>query len=223
MPSSRRIRLRRERPRLLAGEDLPPVPRQQRSREKRERIKEAGLALFAEKGYSGTAVEEVARRANLAVGGVYQHYRSKRQLLLALTDDLLQDLERLQLVPPRGQDVRRGLHTLLSRALTTDLRYLGVYRAWEEAVLSDPELGVLHRQIHAWTTQRILDALRRLQRVPGARRGVNLPALARVLDTLFWSFLSESLHLGTTEVRQWVSSATHLVYHALFTQQSSRR
>lgn len=211
------------RPDLLAGEDLPPLPRQQRSRERRVRIKAAGLALFTRKGYEGTSVEEVARRARVAVGGFYLHYRTKRQLLLALTDDLLQDLERIDLVPPPARDVRSGLRELLSRVLSRDLRYLGAYRAWQEAVLSDAGLAARHRQIHVWTTSRIVDALRRMQRIPGARRGVDLPGLGRVLDTLFWSFLAQAVHLPKVDVSRWVDGASHIVYHAMFDDPSRER
>ena len=83
-----------KRPNLLAGEDLPPEPQQKRSLENRVQLKIAALALFGEKGFERTSVEEIARRANLAVGGFYLHYRSKRQLLLALMDDLLRGPER---------------------------------------------------------------------------------------------------------------------------------
>jgi AcrR family transcriptional regulator len=69
----------RTRPNLLDGEDLPPEPLQNRSREKRTRLKAAGLALFREKGYERTSIDEIARKAHLAVGGFYQHFGSKRQ------------------------------------------------------------------------------------------------------------------------------------------------
>jgi AcrR family transcriptional regulator len=119
------------RPNLLAGEDLPAEPSQERSREKRARLKAAALALFGEKGYEGASVEEIARRADLAVGGFYQHFRSKRQLLLALMDELLDHLSRLDLRPKGPADIRAGLRAFLSRAFATDLRFLGAYRAWQ--------------------------------------------------------------------------------------------
>src|SRR5215471_5368697 len=93
------------RPNLLAGEDLPPAPVQERSLEKRARLKAAALALFGERGYEGAAIEEIASRAGLAVGGFYQHFRSKRQLLLALMDELLEKLSRLDLRPGAAHDV----------------------------------------------------------------------------------------------------------------------
>jgi AcrR family transcriptional regulator len=207
----------RTRPNLLIEEDLPPAPRQKRSLDKRARLKTHGLALFGEKGYEGTSVEEIARRAKLAVGTFYQHFRSKRQLLLVLMDELLEKLSQLDLGPTAMADVRAGLHALLSRAFSTDLRYLGAYRAWQEAMLSDPELARKQKDIHAWTTSRVLAVFQFLQQLPGARPEVDVPGLARVIDSFFWNLLAHALHMPKTELDRWIDSATHLIYHALFT------
>ncbi|HXZ43160.1 MAG TPA: helix-turn-helix domain-containing protein [Terriglobales bacterium] len=205
------------RPNLLAGEELLPEPQQKRSLAKRERLKAAALALFGEKGYEGTSVEQIARRANLAMGSFYQHYRSKRQLLLALMDELLGHLGRLELRPKSGGGIRTGLRELLSRAFATDLRYLGAYRAWREAALSDAGLAQKQQEIHDWTTARVMAVFRLLQQLPGARPGVDVAALARVMDSFFWNLLAQALRLSKTELSQWIDAATHLIYHALFT------
>lgn len=204
------------RPNLLAGEDLAREPRQKRSLDKRARLKSAALALFGEKGYESTSIEEIAGRANLAVGGVYQHFRSKRQLLLALMDELLARLDRLDLRPQESADIRAGLRTLLSRALATDLQYLGAYRAWQEATLSVVELARKQEQIQAWTTTRVTTALTLLQELPGARDGIDLAGLARVLDSFFWNLLAQAARLPEAELNQWIDAATHLIYHAIF-------
>ena len=130
----------RRRPNLLTGENLPADPRQKRSLEKRAQLKAAGLAVFAEKGFEGASIDDIARRAKLAVGGFYQHFRSKRQLLLVLTDELLERLSRLDLRPQTIADTRTALRELLARAFSHDLHYLGAYRAWRKAVLSDADL-----------------------------------------------------------------------------------
>lgn len=211
------------RPNLLAGENLPAVPLQKRSLDKRARLKTAGLALFGEKGYENTSIEEIARRAKLAVGTFYQHFRSKRQLLLALMDELLEKLNQLNLQPQAVTNVRAGLRGLLSRAFSHDLRYLGAYRAWQEAALSDPQLVRKQEEIHKWTTGRVQRVFRFLQTLPGARQGVDIPGLARAMDTFFWSLLAQAGQLRRAELDQWIDSATHLIYHAMFTDNLSRR
>jgi len=205
-----------KRPNLLAGEDLPPAPLQKRSLEKRARLKAAALALFGEKGYERTSIEDVAERANLAVGTFYQHFRSKRQLLLALMDELLEKLSRLELRPKGAGDVRTGLRDLLSRAFSEDLRYLGAYRAWREAALADSGFARKQRQIHAWTASRVETVFRLLQQMPGARSEVDLPTLAKVMDSFFWGLLGQAAGMPKAELKQWIDAATHLIYHALF-------
>jgi len=210
-----------KRPNLLAGEDLPPEPVQRRSLEKRARLKAAALALFGEKGYERTSIEDVAERAKLALGTFYQHFRSKRQLLLALMDELLEKLSRLELRPGGARDVRAGLHALLSRAFSEDLRYLGAYRAWQEAALADPAFARKQRQIHAWTASRVETVFRLLQQMPGARREVDVSTLAKVMDSFFWGLLGQAAGMHKAELKQWIEAATHLIYHALFEDKST--
>jgi AcrR family transcriptional regulator len=211
------------RPNLLAGENLPAAPLQKRSLDKRTRLKTAGLELFGEKGYENTSIEEIARRSKLAVGSFYQHFRSKRQLLLALMDELLEKLSQLNLQPQGATNVRAGLRGLLSRAFSHDLRYLGAYRAWQEAALSDPALVKKQREIHKWTTARVLRVFQFLQTLPGARQELDVLGLARAMDTFFWSLLAQAGRLSKPELNQWIDSATHLIYHAMFTDNSQGR
>jgi AcrR family transcriptional regulator len=208
---------RKMRPNLLVGEKLPPEPRQKRSLEKRSELKAAGLALFGEKGYEATSIDEIARRANLAVGTFYQHYRSKRQLLLALMHELLDGLSRLDFQPQAAGDVRGNLRKLLAHAFATDLRYLGAYRAWQEAVLSDSDLVRKQKLIHSWTTSRVINVFRLLQNHPGSRRSLDIAGLARVMDRFFWGLLAQAMRLPRAALNQQIDAATHLIYHAVFT------
>lgn len=206
----------KRRPNLLAGENLLPQPSQKRSREKRARLKTAALSLFGEKGYESTSIEDVARRAKLPVGTVYQHFRSKRQLLLVLMDELLAGLSQLSLQPASGPNPLEGIRGLLARAFSRDLRYLGAYRAWQEAALSDPELAKKQEEIHAWTTARVTALFQFLQQLPGARSGVDVPGLARMMDSFFWSLLAQASEFSKAQLNQRIDSATHLIYHAMF-------
>jgi len=205
------------RPDLLAGEELLAPPRQKRSREKRDRLNAAALALFGEKGYEGASIEGIAERAGLATGGFYQHYRSKRQLLLALMDEWLERLASLDVRPPAQGSSRERLHALLTRAFSADMKYVPVYRAWQEAALADPELARKQQEIHAWTTTRVLAVFRWLQSMPGARRSVDLEGLARAMDAWFWSLLAQLPRMRKPELKRWIDAATHLIYHALLT------
>jgi AcrR family transcriptional regulator len=211
------------RPDLLAHEDLPSPPHQKRSLEKHARLRAAGRALFGSKGYERASIEEIALRAGLAVGTFYQHFRSKRQLLLSLMNELLEKLSQLNLRPAAGDNPRAGLHHLLRHAFATDLEYLGVYRAWQEAVLFDPELARKQADIQAWTTARVEALFRLLMEQPGARQGVDIPGLAHIMDSFFWNLLPQAKDMPKVELDRWIESSAHLIYHALFTDLPGKR
>ncbi len=52
----------------------------------------AALAAFAEHGYHGTSVRDIAARAGLSVPGLYHHYPSKQSLLQGLLGLTMTDL-----------------------------------------------------------------------------------------------------------------------------------
>lgn len=52
--------------------------------DKRERILDAALSLFAERGFHGTPVPLVAERANVGAGTIYRYFASKEALVNAL-------------------------------------------------------------------------------------------------------------------------------------------
>lgn len=65
--------------RAYGADDLPPILR-------------AALDCFAEQGYHGTSVREIATRARLSVPGVYHHHASKQALLVAVMEHAMEDL-----------------------------------------------------------------------------------------------------------------------------------
>jgi AcrR family transcriptional regulator len=60
-------------------------PRYQRRKEDRpQEITAAALAAFADKGYAGTRVEEVAKRAGVSKGLLYLYFKTKEELFKAV-------------------------------------------------------------------------------------------------------------------------------------------
>jgi AcrR family transcriptional regulator len=203
------------RPRLLAAEVLPSGPRQKRSQQKRSRLLAAALALFGENGYELTGIEAIAQRAGVAVGSFYQHFRSKRQVLLVLMEELLEGLEQLDLRLKPAGTIRGGLRAVLQAGFSHDLVYAGAYRAWREAILLDPTLRPLQRRIERWTRARVSNAFESALQLPGARKNVNVALLAQLMDRLFWDLLGQLGNLTAAELEAVLDCLTDLIYHAL--------
>lgn len=199
------------RPEMLLGEKLARVPSQWRSRIKRGAILRAGVELFERNGYEATSIGDIVRRAGTSVGGFYQYFRSKRQLLLVLMNELLQKLEQIEMQPSGQTDLRSAIESVLRAGLATDLAYAGAYRAWREAMLSDRQLAALDEQVRAWTTGRLRAVFEMIAQLPGARRGVDIPLFSAVMDRLFWDLLASDLRSNS----QLVDTIGHTIYYSL--------
>lgn len=56
------------------------------------RVLASALTAFAEQGYHGTSIRDIATGAGLSVPGLYHHYRSKQDVLMALMVAVMEDL-----------------------------------------------------------------------------------------------------------------------------------
>jgi AcrR family transcriptional regulator len=118
-----------------------------RARQKQDRearIVEAAADLFQERGFQETTMQDVADRAGLAVGTLYNYFHSKSDLGLALvrrdTDEGLAAGVKIVKNPP--EDPVRAFTTLLARAMAPFARH--DRRLWRElvsAALRDPKLA----------------------------------------------------------------------------------
>jgi AcrR family transcriptional regulator len=203
-------------PMLRTARPGPSPPTQVRSTERRAKLLKAGRLLFGRKGYEATSIGEITSRAGAASGAFYQYYSSKQQFLIALMNELIERLGRLDLRPKPGASMQTSLRRFLAAAFRVDSAYYGVVRAWQEAVLSDKDLGRMQRKIELWTQARVLGVLKRLRQHPNALSGRDLPTFARMMDRHFWSLLARGSRLTSREFNREVKVAADVIYYYLF-------
>src|SRR5262245_1460837 len=117
---------------------------------RREVIEQAALELFAERGYHGAAMDEIARRAGVTPPVIYDHFASKLALhkrLLERTRDELIAMWTEQLAGEQPASER------LPRALDAWARYVQRHpyapRMFFVETTGQPEIQVLHREVQA--------------------------------------------------------------------------
>jgi AcrR family transcriptional regulator len=69
------------------AEPKPPGTRERAKAERRRRLKDAALAVFAEKGYEGATTREIAERAGVGAATLFRYAQEKRDLLLMIVND----------------------------------------------------------------------------------------------------------------------------------------
>ncbi|MEX0664548.1 MAG: TetR/AcrR family transcriptional regulator [Acidimicrobiia bacterium] len=115
-------------------------------RQTMNRLLDAGLRVFAERGYHASRVDDVVRAAKASHGTFYLYFTNKEDLLRALAVDCAQELTRLaETIGPVTPDEagRAELRAFLGRFLDTYRRYGPVIRAWMEDQVGDREVDRL--------------------------------------------------------------------------------
>ena len=81
---------------------------------KRPRLVEAACSVFAEKGYASTRVADIAERAGVGKGTVYEYFTSKEELLFAVFESINRDISaRMDAALAAGGSTEEQLHNLL--------------------------------------------------------------------------------------------------------------
>ena len=113
-------------------DDVSEPPRSRRKRmtgkERREQLIDVGRTLFAERGFDGTSIEEIAAVAGVSKPVLYQHFPGKLELYLALLDT-------------QAEALSAAVHEALARTDDNRMRIHGVLTAYFEFVDRDDEDG----------------------------------------------------------------------------------
>ncbi|MCW2614358.1 MAG: transcriptional regulator, TetR family [Frankiales bacterium] len=96
--------------------DRRPVAGRPRG-ETRQRILDTALALFAEHGYAGTSIRDIADELGVTKAAVHYHFAAKEQIVLALLEPMLAQfaevVERQAQAPTGPRDLLLGVREVL--------------------------------------------------------------------------------------------------------------
>jgi AcrR family transcriptional regulator len=122
-----------------------PRSQSERSETTKRAVVAAARALFADRGYDATSMEQLARHAGISKGALYHHYKDKSDVLAAAYEDLEQELSvRILTVASTHHDpidaLRGGAHAFLDACCEPATRRLALidapaglgWRRWRE-------------------------------------------------------------------------------------------
>jgi AcrR family transcriptional regulator len=151
---------------------------------RRALIVEAAREVFAEAGYAGASMEEIARRAGITKATLYDHFTSKQALHLWLLDRQREELNRL------GQEQMSGEGTLeqrVARTFDAFFRYVNeqpyAWRMLFRETTGDATVAAEHRRIHAEASEVIAQLLFPNAEAPFVTDGLD-PALVNGIGEL---------------------------------------
>lgn len=180
------------------------------------RLSDAGMRVFAERGYHQSRVDDIVRAARTSHGTFYLYFANKEDLLRALAADCAAAMQSLADEVGAIDRTDAGFDALrdfLARFVTTYRRYGVVIRAWMEDQVSDREVDRLG--VRAFTD--IASALGSRMEESGARQPVDVTASVAALMALLerFSYAVASRDIGFDD-DEMLDSLARLIHRGFF-------
>ena len=144
----------------MSTHETSPPRRRLRASERRELIERTATEVFAEHGYRGALVEEIARRSGVSVPVLYDHFPSKQALHRRLLERHFAELRAIwrDHVPGDDPPAQR-----LARAFDAWFAYVETHPfAWKmlfRDTSGDPEVQAIHAEVAARSRAALLPLL----------------------------------------------------------------
>jgi AcrR family transcriptional regulator len=128
--------------------------REERARRKRQRVVDAALRLFLERGYVATTIDAIARAAAVAPATVYQAFGTKRELLARILDQAIAGDARPAALLERDwvrqasqhPDPRQRLASVIQHTSHVAARTAPIKEIMRDAAAADPAVRQLLRE-----------------------------------------------------------------------------
>jgi AcrR family transcriptional regulator len=172
----------------------------------RRAILDAAYELFLEQGYSATSMRQIAERAGLALGGIYNHFDSKEEIFREI---LLEQHPYRQVLPvilaSPGDNVEEFVRNS-AQALVTELgkRPDFIKLMFTELVeFSGKNLG----SIVPHTLPQVLPILHRFMKMRNDVRKIPPPVLFRAFLGMFFSYYMTEFLLNNVNIPEMHENA----------------
>lgn len=165
--------------------------------ERREVIERVATEVFAERGYAGASIDEIARRAGVSAPVIYDHFASKRELHARLLERTRDELLAMWVAALSGEQAaaERIPRAIEAWAAYVEAHPFAARMYFREASSGDPEVEATHRAIHD-------QARAGLAAILGTEPGAEWIAGA---DPLSLEMAAEVMRAGLTGLAVWWS------------------
>ncbi len=192
-----------------------------RNQDKREQIVQAGLRVFAAKGFRKTSVEDIIREAKVARATFYHYFKSKKDIFLELTGLILDNIYNIvardfRVLPESEQAVVDRMEHALSTAFEyfrDNRSFAAVY--FSEAMGMNPQLDSKVIEFQGRASQLVANVVREGQE-KGMFREVDPYIVGTTLAfapqhiAILWMLTGER-----ADVSQLVSSLVDFLFYGL--------
>lgn len=192
--------------------------REERARHKRQRVADAALRLFLERGYVATTIEAIAREAAVAPATIYQAFGTKQAILARILDQTIAGDAGPAALLDRGwvkqasqhPDPRQRLALVIQHTSQVAARTAPIKEVMRDAAAADPAVRQLLREDdqRRYLTQQALvdliigqDSLR-----AGCDRDHAAATFFAMINSHCYQLLARHLGWSPADWQQWLTS-----------------
>ena len=188
----------------MSSENGIRTPQQARSIEKRNRLVDAAMVLFGEKGFQGTNAKEIAGAAGVSVGTFYAYFTDKKALLLEILGRHMTEVDmsvftELQTLIRNGATGREIMRRAIRRGHESHHHSPELLRIMLSMRYTDEDFA---RMVAAQSRDMIAKLTRLLAAMGGSLRIADLEAAALVVANAFEETMHSVAVFGTDIERE---------------------
>lgn len=200
-------------------------PKQARSKQTKEKIVQAAIQLFQERGYEKTTSNDIASEAGVSVGSFYVYFTDKRQLLLTIFDRLADELYKNIFAGFKPEylfdsDLRRRIRQAIANTIADKQKHSGLHRVVSELLLKDPDFAARHKVVMQRSIAKLHELIS-LAHKAGIAWEIDVEAAAFVVHRVVFD-LSQGYVTGCCEFdkERAIDALADMIYRFVFKQRN---
>lgn len=200
---------------------VPSDPKQARSKQTKEKIVQAAIQLFQERGYEKTTSNDIAAEAGVSVGSFYVYFTDKRQLLLTIFDRLADELYKNIFAGFKPEylfdaDLRQRIRQAIANTIADKQKHSGLHRVVAELLLKDDDFAARQRAVMQRSIAK-LNELISLANKAGITWNIDVEAAAFVVHRVVFD-VSQDYVMGCCEFEKdrAIDALADMVYRFVF-------
>lgn len=185
-------------------------------RSTRDRILEAALEVFFEKGFGEATVNNITEVAGTSHGTFYIYFKNKRDLLWDLVQVTFGKLYYSTQDPWKKGNIYDSLEQSVRGWFRVQTEYWKIIRIWQEVAYSDEEFAALWEHLSKTITLRIQQNIEASIQTSTCRR-VNPPVVATAISGMIEHYAHIVLFREEKfDLEEIVTAIADLWYHAIY-------
>jgi AcrR family transcriptional regulator len=182
-----------------------------RGQRTRQRLLDAGVEVFATRGYHSARVDDIVKVAKTSHGTFYLYFANKEDLFRALAEEVATEMRTLaDSLPPVTADAAgsKALRVWLGAFADVYEHYGPVIRAWTEAEIGASEFGRMGTDVLTEFTRVLLDRVRQAAPVDLDPVVASI-ALVAMIERCNYYVLSNQVQISREKMIDTLATVTH--------------